>query len=213
MKFDPLRSFELTEDEWQETVKAVIKEGFEDWDIFAPQIVAAVEQGYLDNHLQMLALWMRQRWMYLKDSNQLAPAYVAALKGDFGTDDGPVAAPAAGSGQRLASGLYTDYEFALSDVQARRKMIPDDGIRPERTYTDGEALRGEFKAHGYVFNKMKFIGKHFTSPVPVKPKALYRIDRIGRENITGIVVASVSGQSLGRGVNFRIDNQRHIFNI
>lgn len=188
-ELNPLRTFELDAEEWADTVAAVKKEGREEWAAYAPTVVAAIELGYLDEHLQMLGLFLKQRYLHLKDGG-LAPAY----------------APNAGAK------VSTDIEDYAPHI------FPPDGIQPSYKLNNPDApvSTGMFRARGYAFAKADFVGKHFASPVPVKGGAIYRIESVGRRYFETVVVAvqdpRVKGQ-IGREPKFDIDKQFRLYNI
>lgn len=207
---DPLRSFELDVKDWEHIVDVVKTEGYEEWDGFAPAIVAAIELGYMDNHLQMLGKWLRSRWLYLKDNDNLPDIYQPGTNGNNASSVAPtktVASP-------QPDGTWTDYAAAIEAVTNRGEMIPDEGIKPLRPYDPNTALRrGTFAAKRHVFFKADFIGKYFIAPVPVKPGALYRIDKVANTNFQVTCVASAIGSHLGRTYNFRIESQYRFYNL
>jgi hypothetical protein len=187
---DPLRSFDLDEDEWQDFVALVRKEGKAEWDDYAPAVAAAVIDGYLDKHLQTLGKFMRERYLYLKNRGE-APIYTPRPAQD--DDKYPVRR---GWGPRVIAAVESgEYE-----------MLPSQGVHPYSA--SAYSGRQFFRAKDYTFNKGDFVGKHFVSPVPVTGGGLYRIESIGRDNAKVIcVVANREGKE-GRTSNFILANQR-----
>lgn len=187
---DPLRSFDLDEDEWKDFVAGVRKEGKGEWDAYAPAVAAAIIDGYLDAHLQTLGKFMRERYLYLKDRGD-APSYTPRAA----QDDEKYPARR-GWGPRVITAVESgEYD-----------MLPAQGVQPLSSI--GYTGRQYFHAKGYTFAKSEFVGQHFVSPVPVTGGGLYRIESIGRDNAKVIcVVANREGKE-GRVANFALANQR-----
>jgi hypothetical protein len=198
---DPLRTFSITEDEWAEVVEGVKGEGFDDWDGYAPAIIAAIELGYLDRHLQMLGKWMRARYTHLRDSS---PEMVMALY-----------TPGAAVGKAAVAKTLIDK--LLEDSQHEIPMIPTHGVTPiGKAENLKTRLIGQFQARGYVFDKDDFVGKHFVSPVPIEGGALYRIDKVNSVNFQVRCVAvndKRQERKLNREYAFTIERQHRMYNL
>lgn len=195
---DPLRSFDVDEDEWADTVAGVRKEGKDEWDAYAPAVAAAILDGFLDNHLQTLGKFMRERYLFLKDRGE-APTYVPAnSKNVFG-----------GAAKRNGKSMGAAVEEAIASGEY--PMLPPTGVQPTHNYE----IKGPsyFTARGHTFLKRDFEGKHFYAAVPIDGGALYRIDKIARENAQVECVVSNTGQKVGRMYNFRLARQFNWYNI
>jgi hypothetical protein len=211
---DPLRSFDITQEEWDEVNSVVRKEGAEEWDAFAPMVFAAIEQGFLDNHLQMLGRWARGRYLYLKDNSQLPAIYAEAI---------PSAPKAVGRAQVTtgvpgpqsttpksdnpnAEGIYSSYLDALNDLNQAGVIIQNNSVSPMHEVMDVyRPLLDEFVVRGWVFKKSDFVGKYFISPVPYRPGAIFRIDKVNRENFAVTCIAS-RGRGAGTQRTFRVES-------
>jgi len=217
---DPLRTFELEAYEWDLVKQAVGNEGFDAWDQYASSIVAAIELGYLDNHLQMLGLWLKRRYMHLKDSNSLPAMYAEGVSSQgkgkaVGVASVPVTS-AASTSSRLVDGSWLDWDEAIEWVTSRHALINPPGIKPFRTADASLPLRNAFQVDDWVFSKDDFTNRYFTSPVPFRPMALFRIDKANRENFAVTCVAhkprgrfrSEASASLGAKRNFKMDKQK-----
>jgi hypothetical protein len=195
---DPLRTFEMDEEEWDDVVTSVKDEGREAWGKWAPAIVAAIEEGYLDDHLQMLATWMRERYLFLKNTDALPPMY------------------SAGIGKPMARAVVANPILEQLAGSGKYDMMPVEGIRPVRNLADGSMSTQEFTAKGWVFRKSAFIGKHFIADIIVPGGALFRIDKVNRLNFQVTVVAATREDQrgrVGRQHDFLIEKQFRWYNI
>lgn len=197
---DPTRTFELDEQDWEAVLASVRKDGYDDWNGYAPQIIAAITEGYLDSHLQMLGRFLRQRYLHLKDATgNLAPAYV----------------PSAAGGSAQSSDTNLEDLIHNSGLD----MLPKEGINPtSKVYDDDESVpRAFFKARGWRFRKHSFLEKHFITELSaVGCRALYKIESIGMTKIEVVCVAVEKGthtRHVGRVFKFDTEKQRHWYNI
>lgn len=188
---DPLRTFDLDRQEWQEIIDSVVTEGRQSWEDYASTLVAAIELGYLDAHLQMLGKFLRERYLHLKGGAP-APAYYA--RGDRAVGTVPVAGVAA------AESKFTP-------------MILPPGVTPIREIGPNNYIgRGNFAARGHVFRNADFIGYHFRSKA--FDGSIIRIDKINPKNFLCTIVECTSKPAyVGRGANFTIEKQYHLYNI
>lgn len=197
---DPLRTFEMDDAGWKKIVRLVEAEGFDDWHNFAPQMVAAIQLGYMDAHLQMLGKVLRERYFHLKDPDgNPAPEYMPA-------ED------TASAGSAMNIGAYL---VANPDI----KFVPSDGITPEqKVWDNSESVpRDKFKARGWRFNKSDFVDLHFEATLGVIGcKGLYRIESAGATKFAVMLVAVDDAKKqgrVGRLYNFDMEKQKHWYNL
>lgn len=192
---DPLRVFEMDQEDWDSIKRSVVAEGPKEWEDWVPTIIAAIEEGYLDSSLQMVAKWLRDRYLFLKNTGALAPAY----------------APAVGVAKVESNTpplLTNEYISAINP-----DMVPASGIAPMMGNESGTPY---FTARGFKFRKSDFIGKHFVSPVPVTGGALFRIDKVNRStfDVTVVAVNELARRgSIGRTHNFDLQKQYRIYDL
>lgn len=214
---DPLRTFELDQDAWDQVVKSVTDEGFDGWDQFAPAIVAAIQEGYMDRHLQMLGYFLRSRYLHLKNGEQ-SPVYEALVAEaqhlpdddiDTDIDITPITRHRPTSYEELVSLLGT----------ANFPDFPSGGITPVRAMASpNETARGgEFRVHGFIFKKADLVGKHFVFKSP-DVLAIFLIERVDKVNAVCRIVEHVPTASgpkgrIGASWTFRLARQRRWFNI
>lgn len=188
---DPLRTFELSQGEWDEVVQSVVKEGREEWEPYVSSIVAAIQLGYLDPHLHLLGKFLRERYLHIRDG-QPAPMYYA-------TGVQPVSAPAVG----------------VASVPGRSglEMIPTGGVKPLRPALEGERNSAFcFVAKKHLFSKSDFVGKHFQSKA--FSGSLVRIDKVNPQNfLTTIIECPNQPKNVGRSANFTIEKLFHIYDL
>lgn len=185
MELDPLRTFELDEKQWKRIVASAVSEGAESWDEFAPSFIAAIELGYYDKHLHMIALWLRQRYLFLKgDAMAEAPKYMPTM----------TRPPAAG------------VAFTEED------LMPQDGIQPLRPEAGFSRKTGEFVFRGYIFSKGDFIGKVFKTGVPARG-SYAKIVSVGTQNFTVDIVQCPDARAVGRRMHFNQERNPWLFNI
>lgn len=214
---DPLQTFQITDDEYQRVREAVIEEGFETWDAYAPVLVAAIDEGYLDRHLQVLGKYLRDRWMHLRENGTAPIAVPPRVMAVTKSQADPVDVQHLDPMDKLADAASG---FTPATVEDLREMVktnyrhfPYAGISPIRKHADGEtAGAGQFRVHGYIFSKADLMNRHFVFNVG-KKLAIFRVMKVDKVHARCQVVVAVSGVNAGDVYGFELKTQRGWFNV